>query len=72
MCPTDTKLKERRNEMKDKSTYKIVIHNPNRVDMNNDILDDNLDDNSSIQEIVINFTNASGEQKKLIIKYINE
>jgi len=38
----------------------------------NDNFDDNLGDNNTMQEIVINFTNASGEQKKLIIKYINE
>ena len=36
-------------------------------------IDDNQDDDAnSVQEIIISFTNASGEQKKLIIKYINE
>ena len=39
---------------------------------NNNSDDDIGSDESSVQEIVINFTNESGEQKKLIIKYINE
>ena len=39
---------------------------------NNNSDNDIGSDESSVQEIVINFTNESGEQKKLIIKYINE
>ena len=38
-----------------------------------DDINDDLGDNvNSSQEIILTFTNASGEQKKLIIKYINE
>jgi len=43
------------------------------IDDGTGIDDNTLDDNTnSIQEIVISFNNDSGEQKKLIIKYINE
>ena len=31
-------IKERENKMSNKTTYKIVIHNPDKVDMNDDIL----------------------------------
>ena len=33
---------------------------------------DMAESNNSIQEVIITFTNSSGEQKKLIIKYIND
>jgi hypothetical protein len=51
--------------MKDKSTYKIVIHNPNRVDMNNDI----LDDNSKIFEDYKEFKSRE-EVKKWLLDYV--
>ena len=47
------------------STYKIVIHNPNKVDMNNDI----LDDNSKIFEDYKEFESRE-EVKKWLSDYI--
>ena len=55
-------MKEKSNNI---STYKIVIHDPNKVDMNNDI----LDDNSKIFEEYKEFESHE-EVKKWLLDYI--
>ena len=45
--------------------FKIVIHNPDKVDMNNDI----LDENSTIYETYKEFENHK-EAKKWLLEYI--
>ena len=47
--------------MEDKSTYKIVIHNPNKVDI--------LDDNSKIFEDYKEFKSRE-EVKKWLLDYV--
>jgi hypothetical protein len=51
--------------MSNKTTYKIVIHNPDKVDMNNDI----LDDQSRIWEIYKDFK-CRDDAKKWLSDYI--
>jgi hypothetical protein len=54
-----------RKQMSNKTTYKIVIHNPDKVDMNDDI----LDDQSRMWEIYKDF-DCRADAKKWLSDYI--
>ena len=54
-----------KNKMSNKTTYKIVIHNPDKVDMNDDI----LNDQSRMWEIYKDFE-CRDDAKKWLSDYI--